>query len=50
MPGAVHQHVDAAECFECPVRQPLEIVIGLVGTGDPDAAQFLCQRLSLAGG
>lgn len=44
MPGAVDQHIDTAEFFERQIREALEIVIGLVGAGDADAAQFLRQR------
>ncbi|QTK78787.1 hypothetical protein AT6N2_C0965 [Agrobacterium tumefaciens] len=50
VPCTIDQQVDAAEFLERLIRQPLEIVIGLVGACDTDTAQLLRERLPFAGG
>jgi hypothetical protein len=48
MAAAVDQYVDAAPPLQHLVGEPLQVVVGLVGAGHADPAQFPGQRLPLA--
>jgi hypothetical protein len=49
MASAVHQRVDAAPPPQRCIKQALQVVNRLVRAGHADAAEFLRQRLALAG-
>jgi hypothetical protein len=49
MAGAVDQGVDASETIKREIDEALEIVVGLVRSGDADPAELLRESLALPG-
>jgi hypothetical protein len=50
MAGAVYQRVDPSPPLDRAIDESLEILTRLVRSGDAEAAEFGCERFSLAGG